>query len=367
MERVYNFSPGPAMAPIEVLETAQREMLNYKGTGMSIMEISHRSKPYEAMHNKAIQDLREVMRVPDNFKILMMQGGGTLQFACTPLNLLHDKKKANYLITGAWSEKSVKEAERFCTVNVVADGKASNYSTVPDPSTWNVDPEGAYFYFASNETMHGVEFDLTEEMLAKIGDMPIVVDTCSNFLSRPIDWSKIVATFAGAPKNASSGISFVIVREDMLGHALKITPTQCDWTICAANNSMYNTPPCFSIYMCGLYFEWMKRSGGIDVLHAISRQKAALIYDAVSESNGFYNYAVVPAYRSNMNVPFFIKNGDKNLEKKFCEEAEKLGLYTLTGHRFVGGIRVSLYNGMPIEGAAKLAEFMKEFCKKNIN
>lgn len=367
MERVFNFSPGPAMAPLDVLEAAQRDMLNYQGTGMSIMEMSHRSKPYEAMHNKTIQDLRQVMRVPDNFKILMMQGGGTLQFACVPLNLLGEKTKANYLVTGAWSEKSVNEAMRFCTVNVVASGKDTKYTTVPDPATWNVDPEGAYFYYAANETMHGVEFELTDEMLAKIGDQPIVVDACSNFLSRPIHWDRIIALFAGAPKNASSGISFVIVREDVLGQALKITPTQCDWTICAANNSMYNTPPCFSIYICGLYFDWMIRNGGIDQLHEMSKQKAALIYDAVISSNGFYSCTVNPAYRSNMNVPFFIKGGDKNIEKKFMDEAELAGLYTLSGHRFVGGIRVSLYNGMPIEGAVKLAEFMKEFYKNNSN
>ena len=229
MERVFNFSAGPSMLPVEVLETAQREMLNWNGSGMSIMEMSHRSKAFESVHNKCLKDLRDLLQIPSNFRVLFMQGGGSLQFACIPLNLLRDKTTANYLVTGTWSEKAIQEAEKYCNPHTVASGKSSNFTTVPDPSTWNINPDGAYFHYCANETIHGVEFNLTPEMLEKIGDMPIVADMSSNFLSQPIDFSKHAVVYAGAQKNAGpSGLLFVIVREDFLGHALKITPTVCD-------------------------------------------------------------------------------------------------------------------------------------------
>ncbi|OMJ94791.1 hypothetical protein SteCoe_1972 [Stentor coeruleus] len=362
MERIFNFSAGPSMLPVEVLETASREMLNWHGTGMGIIEMSHRSKPFDSMHNKTMADLRELLHVPENFKILMMHGGGTLQFACVALNLLGDKTKANYLVTGAWSEKAAQEGAKYCTVNTVATGKASNFTTVPDPATWNVDPEGAYFHYCANETIHGLEFDLTEEMLAKIGNLPIVADMSSNFLSKPIDFTKHAAVYAGAQKNAGpAGVAFVIVREDLFGKSLKIIPSLMDWKVTFEHNSLYNTPPCFPIYMCGLYFDYMRRNGGVEAFTEIARQKAALLYGTFAESNGYYSNPVNENFRSKMNVPFLVKGGNEALEKKFLNEAEKVGLSTLAGHRSVGGLRASIYNGMPMEGVAKLVEFMKAF------
>jgi phosphoserine aminotransferase len=361
MERIFNFSAGPSMLPVEVLETAQRELVNFSNTGMSIMEMSHRSKPFETVHNKALSDLRDLLNIPSNYKILLMQGGGSLQFACIPLNLLREKTSASYLVTGAWSEKAAQEASKYCDVQIVASGKPTNFTSVPEASTWTVNQESAYFHYCANETIHGLEFDLTEEMLEKIGNVPIVADMSSNFLSKPVDISKHAVVYAGAQKNAGpAGVTIVIVREDLLGHSLKITPTMCDWKTQADNNSLYNTPPCFSIYMCGLYFDYMKRHGGLEAFHTQAIQKAGLVYDVISASNGFYSNPVDPRYRSKMNIPFLIKGGE-SLEKKFLAEAEKVKLSTLAGHRSVGGLRASVYNGMPMEGAAALAQFMKDF------
>lgn len=366
MERIFNFSAGPSMLPVEVLEIAQREMLNFNGSGMSIMEMSHRSKSFETVHNKCLHDLRELLSVPQNFKILLMQGGGSLQFACVALNMLKDKATANYLVTGAWSEKAAQEAAKYTKVHTVATGKASNFTDLPAVESWNIDPEGAYFHYCANETIHGFEFDLTDEMVQKIGNMPIVADMSSNFLSKPIDFTKHAVVYAGAQKNAGpSGVTVVIVREDILGHALKITPTMCDWKIAADNNSMYNTPPCFAIYICGLYFDYMKRHGGLAAFHETAVRKSGIIYDVLQNSNGYYTSPVNPLYRSKMNIPFLIKGGNQDLEKKFLVEGEKVGLGTLAGHRSVGGLRASVYNGMPVDGAAKLAEFMREFQANN--
>lgn len=362
MERIFNFSAGPSMLPLEVLETAQRELINFSNTGMSIMEMSHRSKPFEGVHNKALNDLRELLNVPANYKILLMQGGGSLQFACVPLNMLKGKTTASYLVTGAWSEKAAQEAAKYCEVEIVATGKSGNFTSVPDVASWTVNPDTAYFHYCANETIHGLEFDLTPEMLEKIGNVPIVADMSSNFLSKPIDISKHAVVYAGAQKNAGpSGVTIVIVRDDFLGHSLKITPTMCDWKTQADNNSLYNTPPCFSIYICGLYFDFMKRNGGLPAFQALAQQKSALIYDTVSASGDFYTNPVDARYRSKMNIPFLIKGGDQNLEKKFLSEAEKIKLSTLAGHRSVGGLRASVYNGMPMEGAAALAQFMRDF------
>lgn len=366
MERVFNFSAGPSMLPVEVLEIAQREMLNWHNSGMSIMEMSHRSKPFESVHNKCIQDLRDLLEIPPNFKVLLMQGGGSLQFACIPMNLLREKTTANYLVTGAWSEKAIQEAGKYCVPHTVATSKSSNFTTIPDVATWDINRDGAYFHYCANETIHGVEFNLTAEMLEKIGDMPIVADMSSNFLSQPIDFSKHAMVYAGAQKNAGpSGLVFVIIRDDFLGHALKITPTMCDYKIAADNNSMYNTPPCYTIYVCGLYFDYMKRNGGIAGFQEVACRKSSMIYNVIRESNGFYSSPVNENYRSKMNIPFLIKAGDQNLEKKFLAEAESVGLTTMAGHRSVGGLRASVYNGMPVEGAAKLADFMRTFQSNN--
>jgi phosphoserine aminotransferase len=365
MHRIFNFSAGPSMLPVEVLETAQREMLNFQSTGMSVMEMSHRSKPFETLHNKCLSDLRSLLSVPANFKILLMQGGGSLQFACVPLNLFSSIGKANYLVTGTWSEKAAQEAAKYGTAHIVASGKAGNFTSVPEPSAWNVDPEAAYFYYCSNETIQGLEFGLTDEMIEKIGNLPVVADMSSHFLSKPIDFSKHVAVIAGAQKNAGpAGVTIVIVREDFLGRALKITPTMCDWKIASDNNSMYNTPPCYAIYICGLYFDYMLRNGGVAAFQETAVRKAGLIYEAITASGGFYTSPVNPLYQSKMNIPFLIRGGEA-LEKKFLAEAEKVGLTTLAGHRSVGGLRASVYNGMPVEGAARLADFMREFQTNN--
>lgn len=333
---------------------------------MSVMEMSHRSKAFESIHKKCIQDLRDLLNIPNNYKVLLLQGGGSTQFSSVPLNLLGDKDTANYLTTGAWSAKALEEAAKYGSPTEVATSKASKFTTIPDPSTWNVNPEGAYFHYCANETIQGVEFTLTPEMLEKIGSQPIVADMSSNFLSKPIDVAKHAVIYAGAQKNAGpSGVTIVIVREDLLGHAKAICPTMLDWKIHADADSLYNTPPCYAIYVCGLYFDYMKRIGGVEALQGIAEQKSGLIYDAIAQSNSFYTNPVDTPYRSKMNIPFLIKGGDVNLEKKFLQETEALGLTTLAGHRSVGGLRSSVYNGMPMEGAARLAEFMNDFRQRN--
>jgi len=282
------------------------------------------------------------------------------------LNLLGTKETANYLNTGNWSTKAIEEAAKYCRPHEVATGKATKFTTVPDPSTWNIDPEGAYFHYCANETIHGVEFELTQEMVDRIGNMPIIADMSSNFLSKPIDVAKHAVIYAGAQKNAGpAGVVIVIIREDMIGHAKSICPTMLDWKIIADNDSLYNTPPCYAIYTCGLYFDYMKRNGGVEGCQENARQKSSLIYDVVDSSNGFYSNPVDPRFRSHMNLPFLIKGGDANLEKKFLQEAEVQGLTTLAGHRSVGGLRASVYNGMPLEGARRLAEFMTTFKQNN--
>ena len=364
--RVFNFSAGPSILPVEILEAANRDLLNWQGTGMSVMEMSHRSKAYDSIHKKATQDLRDILQIPDNYKVIFMQGGASLQFACVPLNLLKDKATANYLTTGIWTTKAIAEAKKYCEPTEVASGKSTNFTTVPDPSTWSINPEGAYFHYCSNETIQGLEFELNDEMMQKIGDMPVVADMSSNFLSRPIDWSKHSVVYAGAQKNAGpSGVTVVIAREDLLGNAKPITPTMCDWKTQADADSMYNTPPCWSIYMCGLYFDYIKKNGGIAHFNEVARRKAQMIYDFIESSNGFYSNPVNPAYRSLMNIPFHIKGGNPELDKQFLSEAEKQNLTTLAGHRSVGGLRASVYNGMPVEGCQKLVEFMRGFQNNN--
>jgi phosphoserine aminotransferase len=363
--RLYNFSAGPCTLPLEILETAAAELTNYRGSGMSVMEMSHRSKVYDEIHKKALADLRELLDVPANYQILLLQGGASLQFASVPLNLLGDKTTANYLTTGTWSTKAIEEARKYCSPKEVATSKASNFTTVPPVDAWDIDPTGAYFHYCANETIHGVEFELTPEALAKIGDMPIVADMSSNFLSKPVDISKHALIYAGAQKNAGpSGLTFVIVREDFLGHALPITPTMCDYKIAADNQSMYNTPPCFNIYMSGLFFDYIKRNGGLTAFNDFALQKSGLIYDTIDQSEGFYGGPVDRAYRSRMNLPFTIRGGAE-MEKKFMAQAETQGMVNLAGHRSVGGMRASVFNGMPIEGAAKLATFMREFRAAN--
>jgi phosphoserine aminotransferase len=365
-QRLINFSAGPSALPLEILQEAQADLINYKGCGMSVMEMSHRSKEYESIHKKAEADLRDLLHIPDNYKVLFMQGGASLQFACIPLNLLRGKSTANYLTTGAWSVKALEECNKYARGHEVATGKSSKFANVPGVSNWNIDTEGAYFHYCNNETIHGLELNLTEEMYAAIGSQTIVADMSSNFLSQPVDVSKHGVIYAGAQKNAGpAGVTIVIVREDLLGQVLPVCPTMCDWKVMADNQSLYNTPPCFAIYMCGLYFDYMKRNGGVERFHEISVQKSRLIYDLIDNSGGFYSNPVEPTLRSRMNIPFLIKNNDEALQNKFLAEAKVLGLVNLAGHRAVGGLRASIYNGLSLEDVQKLVDFMREFQTSN--
>lgn len=364
--RVFNFSAGPSCLPPEILQQAANEMLNWNGCGMGVMEMSHRSPEYESIIGKAEADLRELLNIPANYKVLFLQGGASLQFACIPLNLLQGKETANYLTTGAWSDKAIAEARKYCTPTEVATSKDTKFTTVPDVSTWNVNPNGAYFHFCNNETVHGVEANLTPEMFERIGDQIIVADMSSNFLSQAVDVSKYGVIYAGAQKNAGpAGVTIVIVREDLLGNSLPITPTMCDWKTQADGGSMYNTPPCYAIYMCGLFFDYVKRHGGIENYQRISQEKSQLLYQTIDNSGGFYTNPVDPRYRSRMNVPFLINNNDSALQSKFLKEAATRGLVNLSGHRSVGGLRASIYNGMEIDGVQRLTEFMREFQAAN--
>jgi phosphoserine aminotransferase len=360
-DRVFNFSAGPCCLPTEILEEAAREMTSYKGTGMSVMEMSHRSNNYDDIHNQTLKDLREILNVPTNYKILLMQGGAHLQFSCVPMNLLGNKSTANYLITGGWSEIAAQECQKYCTPNISGSSKDRKYSYIPSVDTWNINPQGAYFHYCANETIHGTEIHLDQAALDKIGDLPIVADVSSVILSRPNDYNFAVA-YAGAQKNMGpAGVTVVIVREEILGRAMNMCPTLCNWKEISDANSILNTPPTFSIYMCGKYFSYVKRKGGVQTFYDLSVQKSSAIYDAIDESGGFYRGHAEKKYRSRINIPFFIRDNHHTLTENFLKEAADLKLVTLGGHNLLGGIRVSLYNGMPLEGALKLADFMRDF------
>lgn len=366
MSRVLNFSAGPSVFPVEVLETAAAEMTNWHGCGMGVMEMSHRSKEYMSIIGKAQADLKDLLQIPDNFVTLFMQGGASLEFAGIPLNFLREKTEANYLVTGAWSQKAWEEAKKYCTPVVSATGKASNFTTVPEVQLWNINREAAYFHYCNNETIHGLEYNLPTEAWEALGDMPVVADMSSNFISQPIDFSKHICIYAGAQKNAGpAGVCMVMVRQDQLGHSRPITPTLMDFKTAADNGSMYNTPPTYAIYMCGLYFDYMKRMGGVQHFQELAQQKSGLLYGTIDESRGFYSNPVDRRFRSRMNVPFLIKGGNTDLEKKFVAQAKERGMVNLDGHRSVGGLRASLYNGMTLEGVRTLCDFMREFQTAN--
>lgn len=307
------------------------------------------------------------MNIPENYKIMFFQGGATLQNACIPLNLLGDKETANYLVTGVWSSKSCEEAKKYCTPHVVASSKEAGFTTFPEVADWNINPDGAYFHFCSNETINGTERLLTADILEAVpAGMPIICDMSSNFLSVEVDVSKFGVIYAGAQKNAGpAGVTIVIAREDLLGNEKPITPSMCGWKANADNDSMLNTPPCFGIYMCGLMFDYVKRNGGIAKMNEISCAKSKTLYDAFEASEGFYVSKINPAYRSRMNVPFTIKGGDADLEGKFLKESTAAGFHELKGHRSIGGLRASIYNGMSMEGVQKLVEFMVAFKTAN--
>lgn len=361
MSRVYNFSAGPSMLPQAVLEKAASEMLDYQGSGQSVMEMSHRSKTYQAIIDEAEALLREVLNIPDNYKVLFLQGGGSTQFAMIPLNL-KKKGKADYVITGQWAKKAAAEAKKFLDVNVVASSADTTFTYIPklDPATFSKDAD--YFYICLNNTIYGTHY--SPEQLPDTGDIPLVTDASSCILSEPMDVSKFGLIFAGAQKNMGpAGVTVVIIREDLIQDVPENVPTMLTYKIHADNGSMYNTPPCYSIYMVKLVLEWLKNDiGGVEKMHEFNKAKAAKLYDFLDNSKLFKG-TVEKDSRSLMNVPFV--TGDKELDAKFVAEAAKAGLVNLKGHRTVGGMRASIYNAMPMEGVDALIDFMKKFEAEN--
>ena len=360
MSRVYNFSAGPSMLPEAVLRRAADEMLDYEGSGQSVMEMSHRSKVYESIINGAESLLREVMNIPDNYKVLFLQGGASSQFAAIPLNLMNGSGKADFVITGQWANKAYQEASRYGDAHIVASSKDKTFSYIPklDPDTFTKDAD--YFHICMNNTIYGTLY----YTLPETGDVPLVADISSCILSEPIDVKKFGLLFAGAQKNmAPAGLTVVIVREDLIGKARDITPTMFDYKIHADNGSMYNTPPCYTIYICKLVLEWIKNEiGGLEKMKEINVKKAGILYNFLDGSNLFKG-TVVPEDRSLMNVPFV--TGNEELDAKFVKEATAAGFVNIKGHRTVGGMRASIYNAMPVEGVEKLVAFMKDFEAKN--
>jgi len=353
--RIHNFAAGPATLPVEVLEQARDDLLDWRGGGMSVMEVSHRSKAFVRVAEQAEADLRELLAIPDDYKVLFLQGGATAQFSAVPLNLARPGATAEYLNTGQWSKKAIGEARRYLDVTVVADEKASNYTTVPPAEGLAFDGSAAYVHYTPNETIGGVEFSYVPET----GEVPLVADMSSTILSRPIDVARFGLIYAGAQKNIGpSGLTVVIVRDDLVGKARDLTPTVLDYRAMADAGSMLNTPPTFGWYMAGLVFQWLKRQGGLAAMEQHNSRKAAKLYEAIDASS-FYGNPVDPACRSWMNVPFTIAKPE--LEKTFVAEAAAEGLANLEGHRSVGGMRASLYNAMTLEGVEALVAFMGEF------
>ncbi|VAW62088.1 Phosphoserine aminotransferase [hydrothermal vent metagenome] len=358
MSRVYNFSAGPAALPEDVLKKAQQEMLDWQGTGMSVMEMSHRGKAYISIAEKAEADLREIMQIPSNYKVLFLQGGASAQFAAVPINLMGSNRKADYILTGQWSKKAIAEAKRYGEINIAASSEDSKFTTVPAQSEWKTNNDAAFLHYTPNETIVGVEFPFVPQT-----DVPLVADMSSTVLSRAIDVSQYGVIYAGAQKNIGpAGLTIVIVREDLMGHSIDGMPTMLDYKTMADNGSMYNTPATFSWYLAGLVFEWLKENGGISAMEETNRRKAGNLYAAIDGSE-FYSNPVDIECRSLMNVPFILANAD--LDATFLEGAAKAGLHTLKGHRSVGGMRASIYNAMPEAGVNALIEYMKDFEKNN--
>ena len=355
MTRVFNFSAGPAALPETVLRQAADEMLDWHGSGMCVMEMSHRGKEFIAIAAEAESLLRELLAVPANYKVLFMQGGAIAENAIVPMNLLRGHAGADYIDTGEWSKKSIKEAARYGRVNVAASAAESGYTTIPPRESWQLDVDAAYVHICSNETIGGVEFQFTPD----VGATPLVADMSSNLLSRPFDVSRYGLIYGGAQKNIGpAGLTIVIVRDDLIGHALPATPSAFDYKIVADNDSMYNTPPTYAIYIAGLVFNWIKSRGGLAAMEAHNRKKAALLYDHL-DSSAFFTSPVAIDCRSLMNVPFKLR--DEALDGAFLKGAEARGMVQLKGHRSVGGMRASIYNAMPIEGVVALVDYMREF------
>jgi phosphoserine aminotransferase len=359
LTRVFNFSAGPAVLPEEVLARARDEMLDWHGSGMSVMEMSHRGKEFIAIAEKAEADLRGLLGIPSNYKVLFLQGGGTAQFALVPMNLLGERRRADYVHTGHWAKLAMAEAKRFCQVNVAASSEDRNFTYVPPREDWTLDPEAAYVHITSNETIGGVEF----RDFPDTGEVPLVADASSHILSRPMDVSRCGLIYAGAQKNIGpAGLTIVIVRDDLLGRALPTTPRVFDYKSQAEADSMLNTPPTYAIYVAGLVFEWLKGQGGLPAMARENAAKAKILYDLI-DGGDFYRSPVEPADRSLMNVPFTLR--DAALDEEFLKQAKARGLIQLKGHRSVGGMRASIYNAMPLAGVQALAGFMREFAGRN--
>ena len=359
MSRVYNFSAGPSMLPVDVLKTAAEQMLEYGTTGQSVMEMSHRSKEYDAIIKEAEADLRDIMNIPENYEVLFLQGGASTQFAMVPFNLMNKNKKADYVITGQWANKAYKEAARYGNARAVASSADKTFSYIPKVTKADFDPEADYVHICMNNTIYGTKW----ANIPDTGDVPLVADISSCILSEPIDVTKFGLLYAGAQKNvAPAGLTIVIVRKDLLGNAMDITPTMLNYVTHAENGSMFNTPPCYNIYIAGLVFKWIKNLGGLEEIAKINRKKAKILYDFLDNSKMFKG-TVVPEDRSLMNVPFV--TGNEELDAKFVKEAKEAGFVNIKGHRSVGGMRASIYNAMPVEGVEKLVEFMAKFEREN--
>lgn len=359
-KRAYNFCAGPAALPTEVLERAREELLDWQGKGLSVMEMSHRSDDYVAIAEKAEQDLRDLMGVPSNYKVLFLQGGASQQFAEIPLNLLPEDGVADYVETGIWSKKAIEEARRFGNVNVVASASKYDYFAIPGQNEWNLTPNAAYLHYASNETIGGLEFD----WIPQVGDVPLVVDMSSDILSRPVDVSKFGLIYAGAQKNIGpSGLVVMIVRRDLLARHGRPMAKILRYAEHAAAGSMLNTPNTWGWYLAGLTFRWLKAQGGLAAMAERNRAKAELLYAAIDGSGGYYRNPVDPAARSRMNVPFTLHDGA--LDAAFLAESEAAGLLALKGHKALGGMRASLYNAVPLEAVRALVDFMRDFAKRH--
>jgi len=360
VNRTYNFNAGPSALPISVLEKAQAELINFRGTGMSVMELSHRSKPYEVVHNQAIASLKELFAIPDTHEVLFLQGGASLQFSMIPMNFLKPGKKAGYVMTGSWSEKALTEAKLFGDVYHVASTKEGNYRSIPKLNELHYQSDDAYVHLTSNNTIYGTQW----KDYPDTGEVPLIADMSSDILHKPIDVSKFALIYAGAQKNLGpSGVTVVIIRKDLIEQANTAIPTMLKYSIHAKNNSLYNTPPTFGIYMLGEVLNWVQDLGGLTAISERNERKAKLIYDAIDNSNGFYIGHAEQDSRSLMNITFNLKT--KELEKTFLEEAKLEGFVGVNGHRSIGGCRVSAYNAVPIEACKAFSEFMSKFQAKN--
>ncbi len=359
MTRVFNFSAGPAALPEAVLRQAADEMLDWHGSGMSVMEMSHRGKEFISIHAQAEAGLRELLAIPANYKVLFLQGGAIGQNAFIPMNLLRGRSSVDYVDTGEWSKKSIKEAKNYAQVHIAASGKAGGYTAIPPQSEWQLDPQAAYVHICANETIGGVEYHWTPDT----GEVPLVADMSSNILSRPVDVARYGLIYAGAQKNIGpAGLTIVIVRDDLIGQSLPITPSAFDYKTQAEADSMHNTPPTYAIYIAGLVFEWIKQRGGLEAMQAHNETKAALLYDYL-DSTDFYASPVARSDRSLMNVPFKLRNVAH--DEAFLKGAQSEGMLQLKGHRSVGGMRASIYNAMPVEGVQALVAYMKAFEARN--